>query len=245
MGGSTSLIPLPFVDDWTLDWVRRRMILEVTRPALQLREPAIRVLLRRGRETSSGCLDLLLRTPLSALIYVLKRLFRKIFFFLAVKESTDRASLVFHEGYLLAAAAGNAELHPRVVESEREAVRQLAYTLAETLDRTDTSPIRLLVAQTLKGSRRLLFAAARRLRRLLPRSPQLDAEPPGWEAAEESVLAEPSRRLARLLEAQWPYFEKLEKSFSVFARRRRVYLGSAGPDSHPAPQRRATGLRID
>ena len=235
LGGSTSLIPLPFVDDWTLDWIRRRMILELGGP-IRLPEEAVGVLLKRGERPLSGCLNLLIRTPFSLLIYLVKRLFRKIVYILAVKESTDRASAVFHEGYLLAAAARRPDLAPEVRAGRPEAVRQLAYAFVETFRQTDTSPVRYVVAHTLKGSRRLLFLAARRLRQMLPKTTRLDAEPTGWEAREESLLGQLSQDLADSLERQRNYFANLEIAFIDFASRRQLLASPSGrPNREPQP----------
>ncbi len=221
LAGSTSLIPIPFVDDWTLDWVRRRMILELS-GSMTLSEEAIRVLLRRGVTSSGGCLNRLVRTPVTIVIYLIGRVFKKLVFILAIKESTDRASLIFHEGYLLDTAARRPDLHPSLLGGEIEWVRQLAYAQVETCRRTDTSPIRLLVAKTLRGSWRLLFAAARRLRRAVRKRSRPEGVAADWEAQEESVIGELSRELAQSLEDQRGYFASLEERFESFARRRGI-----------------------
>ncbi len=220
LAGSTSFIPLPWVDDWTLEWVRRRLIQESCHPQIRLTDSGSRVLLDRGLEKPArGCLATVLLTPFSVLWYLAGRLFRKFFFFLAIKESTDRASLAFHEGYLLSAAARLPSLHAHVRDGNPEALRQLAYTLVETLEQTDTSPIRKLIVEVSRGSYRILFAAARRLRRLLRRRPETALE------EEERVLREPAQRLTHLLETHRRYFTQLETRLQTFAQQRNLIQG--------------------
>ena len=99
VGACCPLLPVPVVDDMALSRVRRRMVTRLAGrwgAALTPEQVALLAGQSRGWTTS--------RFAGKVFLYPFKRLFRKIVYFLAMKEAVDTFSLLFHQGYLLHAA---------------------------------------------------------------------------------------------------------------------------------------------
>ncbi|HEY0072938.1 MAG TPA: hypothetical protein VGB77_02475 [Abditibacteriaceae bacterium] len=93
--GLTPLIPVPFVDDIARTYFRRQLVQKLAAAHGQaLPTVDIQTL---ADEESKGCLRGCLGT---ALVYPIKFLFRKIFFFLEGKRAIDTASTTYYFGFL-------------------------------------------------------------------------------------------------------------------------------------------------
>jgi hypothetical protein len=95
--GITPLVPIPFLDDYLRRIFRRRMVGSLIRNAGSGSVPAeaVEALIREeGRGCLLGCLS-------SVFLYPLKKIFRKVFFFLEWKRAVDMTSHSFHFGYLV------------------------------------------------------------------------------------------------------------------------------------------------
>ncbi len=208
--GLCPLIPIPLLDDWTRDLLRRRLVARlaaVAGTALTNTDAGILACGYRPPGTSGcagGCLQALLIQPavfLSSLVF--RKLMRKILFFLTVKDAVDTFSQTFHEAFLLRHALLLGVLRepalvapdprspdPHSAQSPSPDPRLLEVRSAvETVIRhTDTRPVRSLARSVFAGSRRLAAGSARRMTRVLRR----------WRSAGEVEL---SRRLEREAEA--------------------------------------------
>lgn len=159
------LIPIPLLDDWVCDVLRRRLAAEHARDhGVQLKGRDLKILACGYNPPSvSGCVrGLIAFVVVKVVLKVLKKIFRKILVFLTVKDCVLAFSQTFHESYLARHAlkiGALSELPPPVIR-----VRQ---AIEAAVDELDHRPIEELVRRTLRGSWRLVRAGARQLPRLL------------------------------------------------------------------------------
>ncbi len=189
------LIPVPFLDDWALAWVRRRQVAEaLAAHHLAVTEWHVAVLAGEKLDAQRG--GCVLATAFSwtvkAAIYVIKRLFRKILIFLTIKDGADKFSLVFHEGYLLHHAIEREVFSAASLADPNEVIR-VRWALERACEQIDARPINQLVRRVLRGSRGLMREAARLLGRVLRRERR-----EGTAATASSVEAEQERLLGGL-----------------------------------------------
>lgn len=169
IAGACPLIPVPILDDWILDRVRRRL---VQRLALsrEIRLPSASLIRLADREVSDwsadgcvkGCLRQAVVTPIR-FVYrqIVRKLFRKILFVLAIKDAVDEFSVTFHHAWLLRHAFENG---PPL--DGFEAARRLRADVDEVRRGLDPRPLESAVRSAFRHSRRLLRRAARWLRLL-------------------------------------------------------------------------------
>lgn len=202
--GLTPLIPIPFLDDYALRQVRERMV----RAVLQehgLPTPAKAVSLLAGSHVSSTLGGHLLGFLKSAALFPLKKIFRKVFFVLWVKDCVDMASYSLHHGYLLQFALARGDLDARTLEQDASA-RVLDAILAACKE-VDSRPINQLLGRLFTSSRLLIAEATKALKNPLRGQPRV---PEQGEAAEVASLAD---RLAAALWEQRGYFKALEERY--------------------------------
>jgi hypothetical protein len=141
--GLSVLIPIPLLDV-AFEWFfRRRMAATIARRRGRSLAPEVQAELNRGPGCSEGCLLL----PFKLLILLVKRLSRKILYFLTIKEATDQMSHYWHRAYLIDCMLD--EGHLDTVETAHVA-RQ---AMDGTLEHPDTSPLRQLAQQMVRNSR--------------------------------------------------------------------------------------------
>src|SRR5947209_14488030 len=160
--GLTPLIPVPIVDDLAKNYFRRRLVRRLAASNnLKLSNEEFSALTsERGRGCVRGCLVMLL-------VYPLKAVFRKVFYFLEWKRAVDLTSRTYHFGYLTGYAmqprAGGASLLDlcgavKVSEAVETVCRE-----------APIKPVEAAVAGTFRQSRRVLRASANLLARSLRR----------------------------------------------------------------------------
>jgi len=97
--GLTPLIPVPLLDDVVKNYFRRRMVRGLAASAGRaLSEEELDAL---ASERERGCLTGCLFT---VLVYPLKAIFRKVFYFLEIKRAVDLTSRTYHFGYVISYA---------------------------------------------------------------------------------------------------------------------------------------------
>ncbi|PYT01215.1 MAG: hypothetical protein DMF65_08050 [Acidobacteria bacterium] len=96
LAGLTPLIPVPVVDDLAKNYFRKRLVRRLA--AANGRGLSIEELAALTREREGGCVRGCL---VAAVVYPLKAVFRKIFYFLEWKRAVDLASRTYHFGYLV------------------------------------------------------------------------------------------------------------------------------------------------
>lgn len=213
LGGLCPLIPVPFMDDWTLGQVQRRMIGELARRAgVALTPQGPKILTGADDPGWRGCLGTLgwaLREVTGA---ILGKLFRTVFFFLTIRRSVRRSAETLHLGYLFAHAL---RLEPQALSEER--ARAVRAAVMKTLAEVDTQPIHRTLFRDFRQSLSLLLQAAALFRRFLPRrKKKKETDLAGQSEAfrqQEELLGGLTDRLAADLWGNREYFAGLEKVF--------------------------------
>jgi hypothetical protein len=151
--GLTPLIPVPLVDDLVKNYFRRRMVRGLAAAAgRDLGEKELDALAsERERGCLTGCL-------VSALVYPLKSLFRKIFYFLEWKRAVDLASRTYHYGHLVAYA-----LRPRAdgaTALDLYGAKRVNEAAQAACRDAPIKPVEAAVGGTFRKSRNVLRGAA-------------------------------------------------------------------------------------
>jgi hypothetical protein len=150
LGAACQLLPLPVIDDLARAGVRRRMIGRVGAGwGITFTPPQITRLAGPSRPWTFG------RLLGKVFVYPLKKIFRKVFYFLAVMEAADTFSALFHQGYLLHVGLTRMRAAAGGGFADQEADR-LAAAIHDTLAAVDTRPLRRVFVHVLRGSRRLV-----------------------------------------------------------------------------------------
>ena len=151
--GLTPLIPVPLLDDLVKNYFRRRMVRGLASASgRSLSEKELDAL---ASEAERGCLAGCL---VGVLVYPLKSLFRKIFYFLEWKRAVDLASRTYHFGYLVDYA-----LRPRANGATAldlygaKAVNEAAQSACRE---APVKPVEAAIGGTFRKSRNVLRGAA-------------------------------------------------------------------------------------
>lgn len=212
LGGLCPLIPVPFMDDWALAQVQRRMVWELARNAGVALAPQEAKTLAGAEDPGwRGCLGTIgwaLREVTGA---ILGKLFRTVFYFLTIRRSVRRSAETLHLGYLFAHAL---RLEPAVSQERARAIRA---AVVKTLAEVDAQPVYRTLFRDFRQSLSLLLQAAALFRRFLPRrrrKKETDLASQG-EAfrQQEELLGGFTDRLAADLWGNREHFAGLEKVF--------------------------------
>lgn len=150
LAGLSVLIPVPFVDDAFEGYFRRRIPGAVARSRGRALPAEVRAALdEEDAAGRGGCATLPLRLTLG----LLKRLSRKLLYFLTVKTATDRLSHYWYRAFLLdhMLAAGHLD-DPATARHAHRAMEQVLATTAGPLPR---------VARQMVASSRNVWSALR------------------------------------------------------------------------------------
>jgi hypothetical protein len=198
--GLTPLIPVPLLDDLVKNYFRRRMVRALASSAGRaLSEKELDALAaERERGCLAGCL-------VAALVYPLKAIFRKVFYFLEWKRAVDLASRTYHYGYLVTYALG-----PRVNGAsalDLYGAKRVNEAAQAACREAPVKPVEAAVGGTFRKSRNVLRGAAAllasSLRRIAGR-----AKPERVAEAIEEVEPEEERELA-------PVVTRLQRSIAA------------------------------
>lgn len=230
LAGLFPLIPVPFVDDWAIELIRRRMVRELGESRdLDLTEEEVGLLVGTGERRWPGLLKgsaMLVRRGVGK---VVGKIFKTVFYALLLREGIHRAVETFVEGYLLLYAAGVPQaLRPAGRTPER--VRAVRTAVVSTMKEADVTAIHKAIGRSFQGSFDLLLEAAAKLGGLLGRFRSAPAPADVTEEVplqgEEELLGGFVDRLAATLWGDHEYFESLERAFDERLARQRQ-AGSA------------------
>jgi hypothetical protein len=158
------LIPVPWLDDLAERVVRRRAVGDLLRERGVEPTPGDVEVLAGLVRPPRGCVEWMLWPLTGVLLYVAKKLFRKVLFVLALGDAVRAASELFHDAYLLAHALERGWLTAgpggRI---DRDQARWVRWAIEATTAETDPAPVRGAVKRSLAGSGRLLSGEAVRL----------------------------------------------------------------------------------
>jgi hypothetical protein len=182
--GLSVLIPLPLVDLVFETIFRRRMPGTIAKARERRVDPQTRVALARpvsGPLSPSGCLAL----PFKVGRYILRRLWRKIIYVFAVKDSTVALTEYWHRAFLIDHMA-------RAGHLDHNADTDLAVRVfRHVLNEIDPSPLTGLASQTMANVRHVLrlLVRARRLGAAEVTKSLGDVLSSHWKMAEASMRA--------------------------------------------------------
>jgi len=184
--GLSVLIPIPVVDWFFERFFRRRIPAAVARRRGQVLSPA--VIEELNRQIWQGWLATCLVLPVMAIYWLLKRLFRKIFYFLTINEASDQISYYWHWAFLIDHALARGHLQ------NQESAQIARQAMDQALRTVPTSPLRRLANQVIRNVRHVLRTLIRARR-----------------GAEDEVVSETRAQIS----AHWADFAKY---FRIVAR---------------------------
>ncbi len=183
--GLTPLIPVPLLDDLVKSYFRKRLVRSLAASAGRpLTDEELNAL---ASEPEGGCLRGCVAT---ALVYPLKAVFRKIFYFLEWKRAVDLTSRTYHFGYLVAHALRRREGAPSLLDAH--GARAVNEAIEAVCREAPIKPLESAVGGTFRKSKGVLRSAAALLSGSLRRQP---ARPEHVAEAIESVEPEEEREL--------------------------------------------------
>lgn len=208
LGGLCPLIPVPFLDDWVLTRVRRRMVQDLAlREGFPVSDAQVDVLAGVGEgRRFPGCFATLGWVFGKVLVKLVRKLFRKVVYVLTMREGLLVATDVFHEGFLLLEA-----FRLRDEGQDFDAVRTRA-AIRDTLAELDLKPTRRTIRRAVRGSRDLLLRGTAVLTRLF-RSRE-ESQTKEVVEREEEILGGFVDRLAASLWGDRQHFRRARGSFA-------------------------------
>lgn len=214
--GLTPLIPVPFADDLVKGHLRRRLVhLLAQAHGRELSANAVEALARdqsRGGCLLGGCLT-------QVLLYPLKKVFRKIFFFLEWKRAIDLTSYTYHWGYLLDYAFQEGLVEPSASDPKDPHVDDLRAAIERACQEVPLQPLERAVSATFRQSRGVLLSMANRIGTSLRGAAAGRAEEQAVSEATEPAQNEQVRGVAALLQQRiasavpQEHFQQLRRRF--------------------------------
>jgi hypothetical protein len=198
--GLTPLIPVPFIDDVVKGYFRRRLVRQLA--SANGRAVSAEELEALTREEDGGCVR---GCVVTAVVYPLKRIFAKIFYFLEWKRAADLTSHTYHFGYLVDYAL-RPDAEGRTLLDARPA-REVGAAIAAVVREAPIKPVEGAVSATFSQSRKILRGGAEllgsSLRRITRRAPpeQLDEAIKEVEPQEQREIEPVVARLQRSIAA--------------------------------------------
>ena len=183
--GLTPLIPVPLLDDLVKSYFRKRLVRSLAASAGRpLTDEELNAL---AAEPAGGCLG---GCVMSVLVYPLKKLFRKIFYFLEWKRAVDLTSRTYHFGYLVGHALRRRGEAPSLLDTH--GARAINEAIEAVCREAPIKPLESAVGGTFRKSKDVLRGAAALLSGSLRRQPP---RPERVAEAIESIEPEEARKL--------------------------------------------------
>lgn len=209
--GLTPLIPVPFLDDYALRQVREQSVRDqLKEKGLKAPEKAVAVLAGSydGRSLGGRLVSYLKAVAL----FPVRKVFRKVFFVLWVKDCVDLTSVCLHHGYLLHHALERGDLDAASLQGD--APQKVQAAIVAACAEMDARPINQALRRIFRSSRVLMAEATRVF--LEPKRGGARVPDPKTENAEVRSLTD------RLLQEMWEergYFTALEAHYDKHLKR--------------------------
>ncbi|GMU10577.1 hypothetical protein [Corallococcus caeni] len=218
--GLTPLIPVPFLDDYALRQVREQSVRDQLKDkGLKAPDKAIAVLAGSYEARSLG--GQLVSYLKAVALFPVRKVFRKVFFVLWVKDCVDLTSACLHHGYLLHHALQRGDLDAASLQGD--APRKVQAAIVAACAELDARPINQALRRIFRSSRVLMAEATRAF--MDPKQGGARVPDPKSESAEVKSLTD------RLLQEMWEergYFTALERHYDKHLR------GAPAPTQAPA-----------
>ncbi|MCE9672480.1 hypothetical protein LY474_32200 [Myxococcus stipitatus] len=203
--GLTPLIPVPFLDDYALAQVREQLVRSLLEER-GLKPPDKAVTALAGSHLGRALGGRLVSYLRGLMLLPMKKLFRKVFLVLWVKDCVDVASVSLHHGYLIHHALDRGDLDHGTLEGDTP--ERIHAAIIAACAEVDARPVNQALRRLFASSRLLVVEATRVLRN--PRDVGERTPTPG-EDTEVKSLAD--RLLATLWEERG-YFTALEGHYA-------------------------------
>ncbi len=193
--GASAMIPVPFLDDWAKSYLERRSFrLGAEREKVKLSsEEADRLV----QEPPGGCC--LMGCLGKALIYPIKKLIRKILFFLEIKRAVDQTTNALAENWLFSLALRRGIWTPGGDLSQADMLRQV---IEKTCTAQGVQPLELAIGGAFKGAKGTLFNFANRFIGKSDQSKEdLAATVDQFKAEEADQIAQLTQRMQKEISA--------------------------------------------
>jgi hypothetical protein len=195
--GLTPLIPVPLLDDLVKGYFRKRLVRSLAASAGRaLSDEELSAL---AAEPEGGCLRGCVGT---LLVYPLKAVFRKVFYFLEWKRAVDLTSRTYHFGHLVGHALRPREGAPSLLDTH--GARAVNEAVEAVCREAPIKPLESAVGGTFRKSKGVLRSAAALLSGSLRRQPP---RPERVAEAIESVEPDEARELQ-------PVVSRLQRSLA-------------------------------
>ena len=197
--GLAAIVPIPFVDDLLKRRLRRNWVRQITlQHGVELDDLSVdHIAGIRHLQGWTRALTFVYNLTVKLAFKLVRRIFRNIFFFLAIKDAADAASDAFHRGYLEELAVARLETD---TSSTRPASEQQLIATGWAIDRACKETDTRAVQRTLKGaygsSRSFLRSVSRRWSWTRRKASAEDLEQQTDQVASAEVVDEMARELA-------------------------------------------------
>lgn len=206
--GASALVPVPFLDDVAKGYLERRMLRSIAeREKMTLSSQEIDHL---TKEPPDGCC--LMGCLGNVVLYPLKRILRKVLFFLEIKRSMDQSSTALAEAWLFSLALRRGLWSPGRDISEADRLRQVIETSCQS---QGVKPLETALGHAFQGAKDVMSDVARRfVGKKVEDKAQMDAALRKFEAEEGEQLSRLSKRLREALgEVGEVYLQRFAREF--------------------------------
>lgn len=162
LAGLCPLIPIPFVDDFIIVRIQRRLYQVIaTQHDFYLSVDGAKTLTERPS-------TLLTSTFKKLVLWPVKKIVTKLVYFLAVKSCADVAATVFHEGWLFAHALERRYVSlDALARGDQRAIEQLRDAIVEAREHVDPSPTQQAMRSAFGVGREVFGGVLRSIRGVL------------------------------------------------------------------------------
>ncbi|MEZ4461219.1 MAG: hypothetical protein R3E66_16170 [bacterium] len=194
LAGLCPLIPIPFVDDFIIVRIHRRLCRVLLKQhAIELSDAGARTLTHSPSNLLGGIVRKLVFWPI-------KKLITKLVYVLAVKSCADVAATVFNEGWLLARAIEQEYVPMDLVQrGDYSTLRDLRNAILKAREAVDPSPTQAVMRSAFSVGRGVFAATLSSLRGVLGGTDKNDER---LEAAEKEV-APITQRIQEEIVSHW------------------------------------------
>lgn len=206
--GASALIPVPFLDDIVKKFLEKRLTRLIA--AKEHREIPKDELENLLEDPPKGCFAL--GCVINAIIYPLKKILRKVFFFLEIKRAVDQSTTALARAWLFQLALRRTLWEPGAGE---ESAIKLREAIAESCASQGVKPLEAAIRHAFEGAKGTLNDFALKFtKKAKPDESEMTQALKILETEQKDELAGLTRRLNESLsEVSDGYLEKFAKNF--------------------------------
>ncbi len=187
--GASALVPVPFLDDVAKGYLERRMLRSIAkREGMTLSSQEVE---RLTKEPPDGCC--LMGCLGNVVLYPLKKILRKVLFFLEIKRSMDQSSTALAEAWLFSLALRRGLWSPGRDISEADRLREVIESSCQS---QGVKPLETALTHAFQGAKDVMSdVASRFVGKKVEDKAQIEAALDKFEVEEGERLSRLSKRL--------------------------------------------------